>query len=91
MSISAVNPATSSYMTQMAAVANAPSKKTAPTESAASEAKSTPAATVQLSGGVPSSVDADDRILYAQVLKASGNAGAAAGAVKAKDASEGEP
>lgn len=91
MSISAINPVSSSYVAQTGAVSGVLPKKAAAPAPAGPSAQppSSPAATVQLSG-VPSNVDADDRALYAQVLKSSGNAGSAMGAVKAQDAKEGE-
>jgi hypothetical protein len=90
MSVSAINPVSSS-MAQTGAVSGVLPKKAAAPESArpSAQAQSSPAATVQLSG-VPSNVDADDRALYAQILKSSGNAGSAMGAVKAQDTREGE-
>ena len=85
MTIGAVNPISAVQVSAMYAP-KASNKAVAPASTPAPAPASTPAAIVQLSG-VPSSVDADDKGLYSQVLRSSG-ANAAMGAVAAQDKKE---
>jgi hypothetical protein len=89
MSIGAINPISSGLVIGTAAVTASASRKAAPASAAAAAAPS-PAATVTLSGP-PASVDADDRAMYSQVLRAaSGNVNAAMAAVARQDTAGGE-
>jgi hypothetical protein len=93
MSINSIDPVSSSLLASSASALGVPARKSAPAAASAPAAPApaaTPAAKVSISG-VPASVDADDRAMYAQVLRtASGNVNAAMAAVSAQDRSSGE-
>jgi hypothetical protein len=102
MNVSAIDPSKAS-LTQSAAAANAPVKKSSPAAVAAAPshapsaapqasvaALATPAATVAISG-VPATVKPEDRALYMQILKSvGGNVNAALAGLAAAEAKEGE-
>ncbi len=92
MNVRAIEPTSTTLVTQAAALANPPAKKAPPagTAPATVAALASPAAKVTISG-VPASVKPEDRALYMQILKSvGGNVGAALGALQAKEAAEGE-
>jgi hypothetical protein len=97
MSISAIGPISSGLLSATAAAYGPSSTKPASSAAAAAPAPApapapaaSPAATVTLSGP-PASVDADDKAVYSQALRASsGNVNAAMAAVASEDKASGE-
>jgi len=88
MSVSAIDPTSSVFVTQQAAAANPPAKKAPAASPATVAALATPAAKVAITG-VPATVKPEDRALYLQILKSvGGNVNVALATLAAKEASE---